>query len=238
MKHRYQTLLEEYLDGADHLVPITNEDIYKYVADRTGMGPDAVRPPVNMALSRLEKMRPDLFRFQNGVYYRAKETVFGHAKLDPTAVIRKKYIVDEDEVIGYETGLSLLNKAGLTTQVPAYRFVATNRHRGRGLMREETLKVLLSRPIAKVTHDNHLYLQTLEMIVALIKNRDNIQTDDPYGLIYEHIRRLDLDASKLLYYAGECGNAKLADELVKVYHRGVRDEIGTVSKTPNSGASS
>jgi hypothetical protein len=204
---------------------MTNEDICNYVADRTGERPEVVKPSINMALSRLEKNRPDLFRFQNGIDYRAKETVFGYAKLDPAAVIRKKYIADKDEVIGYETGPSLLNKAGLTTQVPAYCFVATNRHRGRGLMEDAPLKVFLSRPMTHVTRKNHLYLQTLELIVASIKNRGNIQVDDPRKMIYEHIERQDLDAAKLAYYAGKCGGGKLADELVKIYYEGARNEI-------------
>ncbi|MDR0778202.1 MAG: DUF6088 family protein [Methanomassiliicoccaceae archaeon] len=225
MKRGHQRILEEYLDGMEYLVPITNEDLCDYLADRTGERPEAVRPSVNMAMSRLEKTRRDLFRFQNGIYYRTKNTVFGYAKLDPGAVIYKKYITDKDEIIGYETGLSLMNKAGLTTQVPAHRFVATNRHRGRGLIEDAPLKVFLSRPITKVTRSNYLYLQTLELITALIKNRDDIQTDDPRGLIYEHIKRSDLDAAKLAYYAGECGGGKLADELVKIYYEGARNEI-------------
>jgi len=225
MKKNHQKILEEYLDGMDRLVPITNDDLCNHVAGKTGREPDDVRASVNMAMSRLEKTRPDLFRFRNGVYYTADKTVFGYAKLDPAAVIRKKYITDNEEVIGYETGPSLLNKAGLTTQVPAYSFVATNKHRGRGLTEDAALKVLLSRPVAKVTRNNHLYLQALDLIAAAMKNRDSIPAEDRRVLIYEHIKRLDLDASKLLYYAGECGGGKLADELAKIYYEGGRNEI-------------
>jgi predicted transcriptional regulator of viral defense system len=225
MRHKYQTILEEYLDNTDYLVPITTEDLCNYATGKTGERPEIVRPSVNTALRRLERIRPDLFRFQNGIYYRAKETVFGYAKLDPASVVRKKYIADNDEVIGYETGLSLLNKAGLTTQVPAYCFVATNRHKGRGLIEDAPLKTLLSRPITQVTQKNHLYLQTLELIITLIRNRESIQADDPRALVYEHIKRQGLDAERLAYYAGKCGGGKLADELVKIYYRGAHNEV-------------
>jgi hypothetical protein len=224
VKRGYQTILERFLDNLDYLTPITNDDLYDHVAEITGKRRETVKPAVNMALSRLEKMRPDLFRFQNGVYYRANKTAFGYAKLDPAAVIWKKYIADKDEIIGYETGLSLLNNAGLTTLVPAYRFVATNKHNVRGSTEDATLKVILSKPIAKVTKDNHLYLQTLELINTMIKNRDNIQTDDPRKLVYEHIERLGLNASELLYYAGKCGVNKLAEELVRIYYEGLHNE--------------
>jgi len=225
MEQGYQTILNEYIDGQNYIFPITNEDFYGYVSARTGKALDVIKPPVNMALSRIEKVRPDFFRFQNGVYYRANKTVFGYTKLDPAAVIRRKYIADKDNIIGYETGLSLLNKAGLTTQVPAYHFVATNKYKGRGIKKDAQLKTFLSKPIATVTRDNYLYLQTLELITALTKNKDSIQADTPRQLVYERIKRLKLDAATLAYYAGECGGGKLAEELIMVYREGVRNEI-------------
>jgi hypothetical protein len=221
----YQMLLNEFIDGQEYLLPITNDDIYAYIVEKTGENLEAVKAPVNMALSRLEKTRADFFRFQNGIYYRAKKTVFGYGRLDPTAVIRRKYITDKEEVIGYETGLSLLNKAGLTTQVPAYHYIATNRHRGRGFIEDAQLRTYLAKPIAPVNRGNYLYLQTLELIMALIKNKDNILAERPRELIYEHIKRLGLNAERLAYYAGECGGGRLADELIKVFHEGVRHEI-------------
>jgi hypothetical protein len=221
----YQMLLNEFIAGQEYLMPITNEDIYAYVIEVTGEKFQTIKTPVNMALSRLEKTRADFFRFQNGIYYRAKKTVFGYGRLDPAAVIRRKYIMDKDEVIGYETGLSLLNKAGLTTQVPAYNFIATNKYKGRGFIKDAQLKAYLARPIAQVNRANYLYLQTLELITALVKNKDAIIAERPRGLVYEHIKRLGLNAERLAYYAGECGGGKLADELVKVFHEGVRHEI-------------
>ena len=221
----YQTLLNGFIDGQEYLMPITNEDIYAYVIEITGEKPDAVKAPVNMALSRLEKSRADFFRFQNGIYYRAKKTAFGYERLDPAAVIRRKYITDKDEVIGYETGLSLLNKAGLTTQMPAYSFIATNKYKGRGFIKDDQLKACLAKPIAPVNRANYLYLQTLELITALIKNKDVITAENPRALVYEHIKRLGLNVERLAYYEEECGGWKLADELIKVFHEGVRHEI-------------
>ena len=216
----YQMLLNEFIDGHEFLMPITNEDIYAYIIDRTGEKLGTIKAPVNMALSRIEKNRADFFRFQNGIYYRAQKTVFGYGRLDPAAVIRRKYIMDKDEVIGYETGLSLLNKAGLTTQVPAYSFIATNKYKGRGFIEDAQLKAFLARPIAQVNRANYLYLQTLELITALIKNKDAILAERPRALVYEHIKRLGLNAERLAYYAGECGGGKLAEELIKVFHEG------------------
>jgi len=221
----YQMLLGEFIDGQEYLMPIANEDFYAYVAGITGEKLQTIKAPVNMALSRLEKNRADFFRFQNGIYYRAKKTVFGYGRLDLAAVIRRKYIMDKDEVIGYETGLSLLNKAGLTTQVPGFCFIATNKYKGRGFLEDAQLKAYLARPIAQVNRANYLYLQTLELITAFIKSKDAIIAERPRGLVYEHIKRLDLNAERLAYYAGECGGGKLAEELVKVYHEGVRHEL-------------
>ena len=220
-----QSILNEYISGAEYLVPITGDEFCNHVSSVTGERPENVRKAVNMALSRSEKTRSDFFRFRNGIYYRAKDTVFGHMKLDPGKVIRNKYIADGGDVIGYETGLSLLNKAGLTTQVPAWQFVASNKHKGRGPIKDEALHVILSRPIAKVTKENHLYIQTLELVDMLIKKKDNILSEEPRLHVYARIKQMNLDADKLMYYAAECGGGKLADELVKVYREGMKNEI-------------
>ena len=225
MKKSCHAILDEYIDGAGYLLPITGTELCGHVSNVTGERREDVRQAVNMALSRLEKTRSDLFRFRNGIYYRAKDTVFGHMRLDPGKVIRIKYINDGDDVIGYETGLSLLNKTGLTTQVPAWMFVASNRHKGRGLIRDEGLHVLLSRPIAKVTRENHLYMQTLELVSMLTEKKDHIMSEEPRMHVYRRIKQLDLDAEKLMYYAAECGGGKLADELVKVYREGMENEF-------------
>lgn len=224
-KTTYQMLLNEFIDKQEFLIPITNEDIYAYVAEVTGEISDVIKAPINMALSRLEKTRDDFFRFQNGIYYRAKKTVFGYGRLDPATVIRKKYIMENDEVIGYETGLSLLNKAGLTTQVPAYSFIATNKCKGRGYIKDEKLRACLGKPITKVSRVNYLYLQVLELINEMVKNNDAIIVESPRQVVYEHIKRLDLDAERLAYYAEECGGGKLANELVKVFHEGISHEV-------------
>ncbi len=225
IKKTYQMLLNKFIDAQEYLEPITNEDFYTYVGEVTGESNQVIKAPVNMALSRLEKTRPDFFRFQNGIYYRAKKTVFGYAQLDPSAVIRKKYIMDNDEVIGYVTGLSLLNKAGLTTQVPAYNFIATNKYKGRGYIKDPKLRAYLSKPIKNVNRVNYLYLQTLELINALIKNNEAIIAEKPRRLVYQHIKKLGLNTERLAYYAEECGGGKLADELVKVFHEGISNEI-------------
>jgi len=225
MKKGCRAILEEYIDRAEYLVPITGDELCRHVSGVTGEERGEVRSAVNMALSRLERSRSDFFRFRNGIYYKARGTVFGHMRLDPGKVIRSKYIIDGEDVIGYETGLSLMNKAGLTTQVPAWMFVASNRHKGRGLIKDGPLRVLLSKPIARVTKENHLYMQTLELVDMLIEKKDHIISDEPRLHVYARIKRLDLDAGKLMYYAAECGGGKLADELVKIYRDGMKNEI-------------
>ncbi len=73
--------------------------------------------------------------FRKGAYYKHKTTIFWKTPVNPAQFVTKTYIKRNNEVVGYETGASLLQKMGLTTQLPKYRYIATNRQKGKGLMR-------------------------------------------------------------------------------------------------------
>jgi predicted transcriptional regulator of viral defense system len=86
------------------------------------------KPITNVTLKRLAD-RGVIERFQKGVYYRVKQTVFGKAR--PSEDILEAQLLTRrgNEIIGYETGFSLMNKLGLTTLVPKKREIATNAYR-------------------------------------------------------------------------------------------------------------
>lgn len=75
-------------------------------------------------LSRLAKSGV-IKRAARGKYFKPRKTRFGVLAPDENEVL-KLYIVKRDKTIGYETGLSLYNKLGLTTQVPNTVVIARN----------------------------------------------------------------------------------------------------------------
>ncbi len=107
-----------------------------------------------------------LERYENGVYYLAKESrLGGKAKLSANAVLRSRYIKDKGKVFGYISGIGLLNEVGLTTQVPNTYEVVTNREANTLIGEVGKFKVVLKKPMVGEVDNNTLpILKTLDLI--------------------------------------------------------------------------
>jgi hypothetical protein len=217
----FQRIVDEYIKKQAYMTPLFNEDVYDFVVAKScGANKEDIKFAVNMALCRIEKQRNDFIRFQKGVYYKAENTVFGYAKLDPFAVARKKYIQNTSGIIGYETGYSLFAKAGLTTQIPKDCYIATNRFTGRGQFTDAILNTVIIKPVLEVTENNYKYLQALELILNRLNVNVEVENRDIF--IYDFIEKQKLDSARLMYYAGELGDKNLNNTLIKIYHDGVQ----------------
>jgi len=104
-----------------------------------------------------------------------------------------------NEIIGYETGPSFLNKIGLTTQIPKNKYFATNLYQRNGSRVDKNLNVAIRKPSIKVTADNYKYLQLLDAI----ENKDNTIIDaiHPEKVIFNYIKKSNLDFMKLIVLA-------------------------------------
>ena len=67
-----------------------------------------------------------LIRFERGIYYIPVNTPFGKSVLNPHKVIERKYIMDKGIASGFYSGMTALNKLGLTTQMPNTIEICTN----------------------------------------------------------------------------------------------------------------
>ncbi len=179
-------------------VPIYTKDIALGLAKQFDIELDKAKTLVNANLKRLADNNV-LEHYQKGIYYKAQETPFGKTKLNPAYITRDMYLIKNGDIIGYETGPSLYNKMGLTTQLPKYRTYATNVFKHNGSRVDEKLGVILRRPPTEVTDINYRYLQLLDAI----ENKEKLPADalDPDQLILEYIHRYELDFLKLAGYA-------------------------------------
>ncbi|MEG0620797.1 MAG: hypothetical protein RR477_06690, partial [Raoultibacter sp.] len=87
----------------------------------------------NTTYRRMKKALEEktLIKAKKGVYYIPITTRFGLSTLSDAAVIRKKYIADDDGVYGYYTGLMLENRLGISNQIPGTLEIVTNRETNR-----------------------------------------------------------------------------------------------------------
>ena len=183
--------IDEYVKGVQLGRPIFTEDIYGYVAQRF---PGVQRDVVNTNIARYARINENFVRHQKGIYYVAKNTPFGRSGIRYSELLKRKYLVDGDRIIGYETGPSYMNKMGLTTQMSADIFLATDRVKG-----ADERGIVIVKPVMRINNDNYRYLQFLDMLDNRMKVK--IEADNYRDILREYIDVHNLDFERLMYYA-------------------------------------
>ena len=138
---------------------------------------------------------PELRCYKKGVYYRTAATPFGEIGINKEQLIADKYLLPD---IGYETGLTILYKIGLTSQMPRERILATNV--AKGCMRtDRKLDVIIRPPKTIITAKNKDYLQVLDMLELVEKAP--IDEKHPFEVLADYIQKKELQYIILLALA-------------------------------------
>lgn len=110
------------------------------------------------ALERLQK-QGIIKKVSKGVFYKPENTVFGELTPDYNELLRT-YLFENGKRIAYETGVSLYNRLGLTTQM-AFRIKIASRSKriniNRGVLKADAVK-----SYAEVTDSNYEILGILD----------------------------------------------------------------------------
>lgn len=167
------------------------------------------KPITNVTLKRLADSG-FIDRFQKGIYYRAKQTIFGKARPSEDLLEAQLLTRRGDDIIGYETGLSLMNKIGLTTLIPKKREIATNAYR----KKVDDRYLIVRKPVITVNSANFRYLQLLDVIRDLPEA--HIDTENPKALIHAFAEKNGLDPIEVLKYARQHYPQKTLLNLVDV----------------------
>lgn len=112
-----------------------------------------------------------LVRAYNGVYYKAYKTIFNtNGKMSIEKYIDKKFISESSSKIGYITGLSLANKYGFTTQVPAQIEITSNNATTKQRKVEVDGHILIIySPVVEINEENISSLQFLDLMQNIDK---------------------------------------------------------------------
>lgn len=125
-----------------------------------------------------------LIKVKNGIYFIPKSNSFiGRPVLSVEKIVRKKYLLEHGEVIGYKTGINFANQLRLTSQTASVYIVASNNTSARE--RQATFynaRVIVKRPRTLVTTRNHKLLQALDLLhefdryseISLLEAKKNI----------------------------------------------------------------
>ena len=156
--------------------------------------PDMTNVNVRKQLSRLVEMKL-LEKYSQGVYYLPKDTILGKSKLVFEDVINQKYISNGDDVYGFYSGLSFLNKIGISTQIPFTYEIVTNKETSRKrIVSFNKRNVILRKAYVEINKDNVLELQFLDFI-----NSTSIQEiKNNYELLKEYIGTNNLNKNIII----------------------------------------
>lgn len=122
------------------------------------------KPWIYKELKRLCETE-EIVRFEKGIYYIPKKGPLGMSLLNPSKVVEKKYIKENENVYGYYGGYYLLNLLGLSTQVPNVIEVYSNNESSKVRdVRVGSKNIRVRRPRVYITRENAPVLTFLELM--------------------------------------------------------------------------
>ncbi len=192
--------------------PIYTNEISRCVAEAYSIPLKKAMGAVSVACKRIMdgKIIPELRFYQKGIYYRVTITPFGETGIDKEQLIEDKYLKNDN---GYETGLVVLHRLGLTSQMPNERILATNKARECARV-DKKLGVVVRPPKVEINADNKQYLKMLDVLDVL--DDAPVDAEHPYRIIGEYIERLGLEYVRLLALANNYYNRNTILQLAHV----------------------
>ena len=206
----YKKNITKYLDTLPPEAPVTTDMVTAYMANLTGEPEDKVRKTINVNLARLERERV-VSRITRGVYCKRINTPFGDYVPSKEMIYGRWLVMDGDSVIGYETGLSLMNHIGLVSQMPRRKRIATNNY---SLPIPKDVDIEIQKPRATVTDDNYKYLQILDIID--IMEETPIDAAAPEEIIRDRTESSGLVPDRLIFYARRFYPTKTLERTIDV----------------------
>ena len=122
-----------------------------------------------------------LCKFDKGVYYLPEMNRLGLNRiLSSYAVAEKKYIGEEENTIGYYSGITLLNSLGLTTQMAGTVTICTNKQKTRKrIVDVGNARIILRKPRTTVDSYNVNTMRLLDVVTDLpeyeLSKDDNVK---------------------------------------------------------------
>ena len=144
--------------------------------------------------------KKELARYSRGVYCIPKEKEYGTLTLNPEMVATKKYVKDGENVFGLYSGLSLLNRFVVISQVPASFEIISNKEKSRKrIIKIDYGEFILRKPRFEITKENKDYYEILQLFLEISKGFkiDYLSRK----LIVDFIKEKKLKEDKLLMYA-------------------------------------
>jgi len=137
-------------------------------------------------------------KIDNGVYALPNsESILGKATVYISDVIKKKYLVDKQSIIGYITGINFANMLGLTSQTASVETIFSNAvSKKRREIKLKNNRLIINAPRVLVTTKNYKVLQVLDLLNDFEKYSEyDLKTASKK--ILQYINNVELDENEL-----------------------------------------
>lgn len=159
--------------------------------------PDVPNGTIRQTVKRLSDKNA-IVRAAQGVYFRPNpDRLLKKPVISVSDIINRKYIYENDKIIGYSSGLNFANKLGVTTQTASVETIKSNAvSNKKRTIRISNNKIQLIAPRVKVNKSNYMLLQVLDLLndfeqysaVPLSGAEENVK---------RYLKRLDLSAIEI-----------------------------------------
>lgn len=112
------------------------------------------------ALERLQK-KGEIKKISKGVFYIPRKTIFGELGPDSNGML-ERYLFEDGKRVAYETGFSLYNRLGLTTQMAFKIRIATKKNPVK--INQGSLQVSSVKSYVDITEKNYQFLGYLDAL--------------------------------------------------------------------------
>ena len=140
-----------------------------------------------------------IIRYERGIYYIPTQTIMGPSILDPRKVIKKKYINDGENIIGYFSGITFLNQLSLTTQMSNVIEIYTKNEPSN--VRDVYVgkqRVLLRKARTRIDNTNVAVLSFLELMNTI---SSKFIDDEKKSIIEKYMSDNDITRNDITTYA-------------------------------------
>ena len=184
----YDYLLKNY--GYDNPIIVNELEVGQYKMNA-----------IRQAIYLLEK-EDKIVRYSTGIYYIARDTIFGKSKISFEIVIEKKYIENDHDIYGYFTGLYFKNLLGLTTQMVNIPEIISNKE----FSKKRTIEMCVRNAIVRksnvvITKANAKILQFFDLFKYLTFEEVNTYKEQLINYIKENSLSKQMVVEYLSYYS-------------------------------------
>lgn len=203
--------------------------IYEYIINNYKKGepiflneiPGSTNDVVRHEMKRLTDEKK-LVRLYNGVYYLPYKTILGtEGKVSIDRYIEKKYLFVDGRIIGFSTGLSLVNKYGFTSQNPSVYEICSNEATTK--MRKLDVggnKLVIYKPLALITKDNVKELEFLDLM-CIIDKYSELSGDEYKRKLSEYVKKVGINFDIVKKYISLYPNVVYKN----IYEGGLMNEL-------------